>query len=80
MASTEKVSLSLDSGAVLLARRAAELEGMSLSAYVSQLALRHAWDSQRPRRGAREQAAADEAAVEADEHELGERGPHRAAG
>lgn len=66
--------------ALLLARRAADLEGMSLSAYVSQLALRHAWASQRPWLSPREQAVADEALVEVDEQELRERGERRAAG
>ena len=48
MASTEKVSLSLDAGALLLARRAASLEDLSLSAYLSTLVRRHSWASQPP--------------------------------
>lgn len=70
MASTEKVSLSLESGALLLARRAAALEGLSLSAYVSGLVRTHAWESQRPRLSVEEQALADERLVEIDEQDL----------
>lgn len=69
MASTEKVSLSLDSGSLLLARRAAQLDGLSLSAYLSRLIRRHAWESERPARSADDQASADARAVELDEQE-----------
>lgn len=69
MASTEKVSLSLDTGALLLARRAAELEEMSLSAWVSHLIRQHAWASQRPRLTPEQQAHADQTAAELDEQE-----------
>lgn len=55
MATTEKISLSLDTGAVLLARRAAEIDGLSLSA--SRLVRWHAWESERPRLTAEQQAA-----------------------
>lgn len=83
MASTEKVSLSLDTGSALLARRAAELEGMSLSAYISQLVRRHAWSSQRAHLSDDEQARVDERTVSLDEQESalwrGE-GEQRAAG
>lgn len=44
MASTVRVELDLDDVALWLARRAAEIEGMSLSRYVSQQLRRHAWD------------------------------------
>lgn len=74
MASTEKVSLSLESGAAVLARRAAAIEGMSLSAYVSMLVKKHAWASQRPRLSVEEQAVADERVAELDEHELSDGG------
>ncbi len=83
MASTEKVSLSLDSGAALLARRAAVLEGLSLSAYLSQLVRRHAWASQRPHLGPGEQALADKHTAELDEQEAAHwrgEGEQRAAG
>lgn len=80
MASTEKVSLSIDSGSLLLARRAAEIEGMSLSAWVSQLMRRHAWASQRPRLTAEEQARADERTVAMDDEELWGGQERRAAG
>lgn len=82
-ASTEKVSLSLDTGAVLLARRAAALEGLSLSAYLSQLVRRHAWASQRPHLDPDEQAGADRHTVELDEREASQwrgEGERRAAG
>lgn len=69
MASTEKVSLSMDSGSLLLARRAAEIEGMSLSAWMSALVRRHAWDSQRPALAAEQQARLDQREVELDERE-----------
>jgi len=69
MATTEKVSLSLDIGSLLLARRAAEIEGVSLSAWFSRLVRRHAWESERPRLTPQEQATADERAAELDEHE-----------
>jgi len=79
VASTEKISLSLESGALLLARRAAALEGLSLSAYFSALAKKHAWASQRPRLIEEEQAAADERLAELDEHELGHDGREQRA-
>jgi hypothetical protein len=69
MASTEKISLSLDAGSLLLARRAAEIEGMSLSAWMSALVRRHAWDSQRPALAGEEQAQRDRREVELDEEE-----------
>ncbi len=69
MASTEKVSLSLDAGALLLARRAAELDEMSLSAWMSRLVRQHAWTSQRPRLTPEQQAQADEQTAELDEQE-----------
>lgn len=70
MASTEKVSLSFEAGSLLLARRAAELEGMSLSAYISRLVKQYAWASQRPRLNADEQACLDERLAEVDEQEI----------
>lgn len=69
MATTEKISLSLDTGAVFLARRAAEIDGLSLSAWMSRLVHRHAWESQRPRLTAEEQRQADEQTAAADERE-----------
>lgn len=82
MASTEKVSLSLDAGALVLGRRAAELEHSNLSAYVSRLLLRHAWESERPVLTPDEQARADALLVEQDEREEGQwgAGGQRAAG
>ncbi|MGH3926617.1 MAG: hypothetical protein ACRDSN_20470 [Pseudonocardiaceae bacterium] len=71
MASTEKISLSLDTGALLLARRAAEIDGLSLSAWMSRLVRRHAWESERPRLSADEQARGDERAAADDDQELG---------
>jgi hypothetical protein len=46
--------------AVFLARQAAEIDGMSLSASMSGLVRRHAWESQRPRLTAEQQRSADE--------------------
>lgn len=69
MASTEKVSLSLDTAAVLLARRAAQIEGLSVSAWMSRLVHRHAWESQRPRLTAEQQRRADEQTADADQQE-----------
>ncbi|MFN2496414.1 MAG: hypothetical protein ABR608_10985 [Pseudonocardiaceae bacterium] len=66
---TEKISLSMDAGALLLARRAAEIEGMSLSAWMSRLVRQHAWASQRPRLTPEQQAQADERATSLDERE-----------
>jgi len=81
MASTEKISLSLDSGSLLLARRAAEIEGVSLSAWLSRLVRRHAWESERPRLRGDEQARVDEHVAELDEREAAEhREEWRAAG
>ena len=81
VASTEKVSLSLEHDALVLARRAAVLEGLSLSAYISHLARTYAWASERPRLSAAEQADADVALTELDERELWNDGQeHRAAG
>ena len=81
MASTEKISLSLDSGSLLLARRAAEIEGVSLSAWLSRLVRRHAWESERPRLSGDEQARADERTAELDEQDAAEhREEWRAAG
>jgi hypothetical protein len=60
MAATKKISLSLDAGAVFLARRAAGIEGMSLSAWMSRLVRRYAWESQRPRLTDEQTAAEDE--------------------
>lgn len=72
----------MDSSALLLARRAAEIEGLSLSAWMSKLVRQHAWASQQPERNADQQAQADERAVELDEREAAQwrDGPHRAAG
>ncbi|MDN5857634.1 MAG: hypothetical protein L0H84_03340 [Pseudonocardia sp.] len=69
MASTEKVSVSLDRGSLLLARRAAQLEGLSLSAYLSKLIRRRAWESERPAMPADDQARIDAHTVELDEQE-----------
>lgn len=81
MGSTEKISLSLDSGSLLLARRAAAIEGMSLSAWLSRLVRRHAWESERPRLSDDEQTRSDEHAAELDEQEAAEHGEEwRAAG
>jgi uncharacterized protein (DUF1778 family) len=83
VASTEKVSLSLDEGAALLARRAAQIEGLSLSAYMSRLVRRHAWESQRPALDVEQQHDVDDRAAALDEQEAaywsGE-GEQRAAG
>jgi hypothetical protein len=59
----------MDAGSLLLARRAAKIEGMSLSAWMSRLVRQHAWASQRPRLTPEEQARADERAVALDEEE-----------
>jgi hypothetical protein len=83
VASTEKVSLSLDTGSLVLARRAAVLEGMSLSAYLSRLVRRHAWESQRPVLSVEEQEAIDARTEELDEQEAADgrgAGEQRAAG
>jgi hypothetical protein len=69
MATTEKITLSLDIGAVLLARRAAEIDGLSVSAWMSRLVRRHAWESQRPRLSVEQQARVDEQTAAADERE-----------
>ncbi|HWR46305.1 MAG TPA: hypothetical protein VN327_01625 [Pseudonocardiaceae bacterium] len=61
--------MSLDTGAVFLARRAAEIDGLSVSAWMSQLVRRHAWESQRPRLSGEQQARADEQTAAADERE-----------
>lgn len=80
MATTEKISVSLDAGALLLARRAAMIDGLSLSAWMSRLVHRHAWESQRPRLTAEEQARADEQTAATDEREIASREDRRAAG
>jgi len=80
VASKEKISLSMDTGSLLLARRAAQIEGMSLSAWVSRLVHEHAWASQRPRLSAQEQAVADEQSAALDEQELHGGQERRAAG
>lgn len=80
MASTEKISLSLDSGALLLARRAAEIDGMSLSAWMSRLVRRHAWESERPRLTPQEQARADEQTARDDDQEIALHESRHAAG
>ncbi len=80
MASTEKISLSLDVGALLLARRAAQIEGLSLSAWMSRLIRQHAWESQRPRLTAEEQARADEQTAIEDDREIALYEGRRAAG
>lgn len=80
MASTEKVSLSLDTGSLLLARRAAEIEGVSLSAWMSRLIRQHAWASQRPNLTPEQQADADETAAATDEQEIWDARARRAAG
>lgn len=83
MASTEKVSLSLDSGSLLLARRAAQLEGLSLSAYLSRLVRRHAWASEQPAQTMEQREAADARTVALDEQEeqmWDDEGGQRAAG
>ena len=77
MASTEKISLSLDTGAVFLARRAAEIDGLSLSAWMSRLVHRHAWESQRPRLTAEQQRHADEQTALEDEREEAAYEEHR---
>jgi hypothetical protein len=83
VASTEKISLSLDVGALVLARRAAQIEGVSLSAWMSRLVREHAWDSQRLSSTPEEQARRDERDAELDEQEVigwGDGREHRAAG
>lgn len=84
MASTEKVTVSLDAGALLLGRRAAQIEGLSLSAWLSQLVLRHAWASEQPALSPEAQARLDAEAAELDEREdawlRDEDQGHRAAG
>ncbi|MDN5913629.1 MAG: hypothetical protein L0I76_00680 [Pseudonocardia sp.] len=74
MASTEKVSLSLDVGSLVLARRAAELEQTNLSAYISRLVHRHAWESERPTLTSEQQARADADLAALDEREEHGRG------
>lgn len=69
MASTEKVSLSLDVGALLLARRAAAIEGLALSAYMSRLLMSNVWASELPRGPSAEEDAAVHRTVELDERE-----------
>ncbi|HEX2301348.1 MAG TPA: hypothetical protein VHH34_23075 [Pseudonocardiaceae bacterium] len=44
---------------------------MSLSAWMSRLVRRHAWESERPRLSADEQARADQRATADDDQELG---------
>jgi hypothetical protein len=81
VATTEKVSLSLDTGALILARRAAEIEGLSLSAYMSGLVKKYVWASQRPILTADEQALTDERIAALDEQELwNDEEGHRATG
>ncbi len=83
MASTEKISLSMDTRALLLARRAAEIEGMSLSAWMSCLVRQHAWASQWPTLTPEQQARADERTASLDEQEAASwrgDGKQRAAG
>ena len=71
----------MDAGSLLLARRAAEIDGLSLSAWISQLVRQHAWASQRPHLSAEEQARADEHTANLDEDEmLRDGGEQRAAG
>lgn len=89
MATTTKVTLSVDSVALSLAQRAAELEGVSVSAVVSRVLRRHLLTdygpSARPDTGADRQHDEDQAAAELDlaeqaarlDHDRGER---RAAG
>lgn len=77
MGTTEKISLSLDTGAVLLARRAAEIDGLSLSAWMSRLVHRHAWESQRPRLTAEHQRRVDEQTALEDEREEAAHEEHR---
>ncbi|MGH3718432.1 MAG: hypothetical protein ACRDRI_06220 [Pseudonocardiaceae bacterium] len=77
MGATEKISLSLDAGAVFLARRAAEIDGLSVSAWMSRLVHRHAWESQRPRLTAEQQARADEQTAVADQREEAAHEEHR---
>ena len=61
--------------------RAAAIEGLSLSAYMSRLARTYAWASERPRPTAAEQTDLDVDLTELDEQDLGDDGPeHRAAG
>lgn len=79
MATTEKISVSLDAGALLLARRAATIDGLSLSAWLSRLVSRHAWESERPRLTAEEQARADEQTAATDEREIAPRREDRRA-
>lgn len=80
MATTEKISVSLEAGALLLARRAAAIDGLSLSAWMSRLVRRHAWESERPRLTVEEQARADELTVIDDEREIAVHEGRRAAG
>jgi hypothetical protein len=81
MASTEKISVSLDIGSLALARRAAEIDGLSLSAWLSRLIRRHAWESERPRLSPDDQARADQRTAELDEQEAAiHREEWRAAG
>jgi hypothetical protein len=71
VASTEKISWSLDVAVLVLARRAAQIEGVSLSVWVSNIVRRHAWASQQPTLAPDEQAQHDERDADHDEHELG---------
>lgn len=71
----------MESDALVLARRAASIEQLSLSAFISRLVRRHAWESERPRLTLTEQADADSALAELDEQDLRADGQdHRAAG
>jgi hypothetical protein len=81
MATTEKISVSLDIGSLALARRAAEIDGLSLSAWLSRLIRRHAWESERPRLSPDDQTRADQRTAELDEQEAAiHREEWRAAG
>ncbi|MDQ3155091.1 MAG: hypothetical protein M3R63_26275 [Actinomycetota bacterium] len=60
----------MDAGSLLLARRAAEIEDMSLSAWISRLVRQHAWSSQQSRLSPEQQAQADERTAALDEDEL----------
>ena len=77
MATTTKITLSMDSVALSLAQRAAELDGLSVSAVVSKVLRRHILTDYGPSAGpytvADRQQDEDQAAAELDLAEQAER-------
>jgi hypothetical protein len=73
MATTTKITLSIDSVALSLAQRAAELDGLSVSAVVSKMLRRHILTDYGPCTAADRQRDEDQAAAELDLVEQAER-------